>query len=109
MWCMGYNFVCLFVCRFTDSGSRRSLALLREEPTLPASRAGRCGPFRAPRIPTPPLVGRQGDSRFRAPAGRRIAGSADHACACTELGDWYLICEFLARYLLPRFATFAFA
>ena len=33
------NFVplclCFFVCLFTDSGSRRSVALLREEPTLP--------------------------------------------------------------------------
>ena len=27
--------VCLFVCLFTDSGSRRSVALLRVEPTLP--------------------------------------------------------------------------
>ena len=45
-------FVCLFVNLFTDSGSSRSVALLRMEPALPEgsrpSRAGRRGPFRAP-------------------------------------------------------------
>ena len=54
-------FVCLFVCGFTDSGSRRSVALLREELALPEgsrpSRAGRRAVF-VRRIPTPPLVGR---------------------------------------------------
>ena len=80
------RFVCLLVCKFTDSGSRRSAALLREEPTLPEALDRPQGqadaaPFMR-HIPTPPLVGRhiciQGNSLFRAPAGRRMVDLADH-------------------------------
>ena len=87
-------FVCLFVCLFTDSGSRRSVALLREEPALPEALGllkgqADAAPF-VRRIPTPPLVGRQGNSLFRALAGRRMADSADHVPLLSSAFAWLL-------------------
>ena len=77
--------ICLFVCLFVwfmDSGSRRSAALLGEEPTLPEALGLKGGQTRpllcAGCRPLPwklgKLVGRQGAFcfNFRALAGRRM-------------------------------------
>ena len=59
-----YLHVCLFVCLFTDSGSCRSVALPRMEPTLPGGKS-RCA--RTPRRHTVALCASHGPPQARPP------------------------------------------
>ena len=87
------GFVCLFVCKFTDSGSGRSVALLRGEPALPEAlgpKGRQTRPLSCAGYRLLPCVGRQGNSLFRAPAGRRMADSAGHVPLLSSAFAWLL-------------------